>query len=309
MGKKFDLTSDIENPIPTIDDVVNTSFDVIPPKTTDYGLTEEEEKDPNKITVSITDPSPVVVLFGAGSSGKTMTLVRLTRYLLRNGYQVEPDRVFRPSNSQRYQERCDTFINNVNSDFAPGATGTLNFMLIKVMNKYGEPICQILEAPGEHYFNAKFPKEMFPVYINNICTIDNPKTWVFIVEKDWETPKVRADYAQKIIDMESQIEGKDKIIFTCHKADKHRSLISGGVPNVPQFFKEIKNQYAGIFDKYRNRNPITGMFRKYNFDFVVFSSGLFNKTTDGGETYIPSNNKYPAVLWKAILKSVKGSWF
>jgi GTPase SAR1 family protein len=304
--KEFDLTAGIGDSIPTSND---TNTPSTPHTTVDYALTEEEEKDPNKITVSITDPSPVIVLFGAGASGKTMTLVRLTRYLLANGYQVEPDRVFRPSNSKRYQERCDTFINSVNSDFAPGATGTLNFMLIKVMNKYGEPICQILEAPGEHYFNAKYPNEMFPVYINNICTINNPKTWVFIVEKDWETPQVRANYAKKIIDMESLIEGGDKIIFTCHKADKHKSLISGGNPNVAQFFKEIKNQYSGIFNKYENKNPITRLWRKYNFKFVVFSSGLFNKTTDGGETYTPSNDKYPAWLWKSIQKTVKGGWF
>ncbi|MDR0894444.1 MAG: hypothetical protein LBN06_03980 [Prevotellaceae bacterium] len=278
--------------------------------TRDYGLTEEEENDVNAITVSITDPSPVVVLFGAGESGKTMTLVRLTRYLLKNGYQVEPDRIFRPSNSKRYQERCDTFINSVNSDSAPGRTNKLNFMLIKVMNKHGEPICQILEAPGEHYFKADDPEQDFPPYIKRICNINNPKTWVFIVEKDWETPATRANYTNRILAMEGLIESEDKIIFTCHKADKHKSLFSGGVPNTTQFFREIENQYAGIFRKYQNQNPITSLFYKYKFDFLVFSAGSFNKKTEqDGETYTPGKDKYPEKLWSTILKNVKGSWF
>ena len=67
------------------------------------GLTMDEEKDPNRIQVVISDPAPVIILFGARASGKTMTLVRLTRWLKANGYQVEPERNFRPSNSEFYR--------------------------------------------------------------------------------------------------------------------------------------------------------------------------------------------------------------
>ncbi|MDH6303905.1 hypothetical protein M2459_000237 [Parabacteroides sp. PF5-5] len=273
------------------------------------GLTVEEERDPNKINVVISDPAPVIILFGAGSSGKTMTLIRLTRWLRKNGYKVEPDRSFRPSNSGHYKEMCDTFDEAVNSDYSAGATSILNFMLIKVMNKYGEPICQILEAPGEHYFSRQFPNEPFPRYINTICTIDNPKTWMFIVESNWEDLQDRLNYANKIIKMQSQIEPKDRVIFTCHKADMHPALFDAGRPNKEQFFKNIKNQYQGIFSKYMNQNPITKLWRKYNFDFVIFSAGLFNDTADGsGQSYTPSNDRYPAELWKAIIKTVKGGW-
>ena len=59
------------------------------------GLTASEINDPNSIKVTIADPkTPIVVLYGPPSCGKTMTLVRLTRYLNSKGYSVVPDRIF-----------------------------------------------------------------------------------------------------------------------------------------------------------------------------------------------------------------------
>jgi hypothetical protein len=274
------------------------------------GLTEEEEKDPNRIQVAITDPAPVIILFGARTSGKTMTLIRLTRYLRQNGFKVEPDRIFRPSSSTHYQRMCDEFDATIGgNDIANEGTSTISFMLVKVMNANGEPICQILEAPGEHYFDADYPDRPFPNYINEICSINNLKTWVFIVEKDWKDSGTRNKYAQKIIKLNSIIDSKDKIIFTCHKVDKHPALFNNGQPNVKQFFKEIKNQYPGIFENYQNLNPITRFFRTYRFDFVPFSAGIFNQTNDGGQTFNQGKDRYPASLWAAIQKSVRGGWF
>ena len=313
MAKKFDLTPDsvsenqandgkiIEPPVPPVTSSLDSNSVV---------KEQKEEDDPNKINVVISDPSPVIILFGARSSGKTMTLIRLTRWLKKQGYKVEPDRNFRPSNSARYKEMCDTFDKVVNRDYAAHQTNVVSFMLVKVMNKYGEPICQILEAPGEHYFDKdRLNLNLdFPRYINAICTIDNPKTWMFIVERNWENAQDRLNYANTIIKMQSQIESKDRVIFTCHKADLHPALFSAGQPNKEQFFKDIKNQYQGIFSKYMNQNPITKLWKKYNFDFVVFSAGLFNDTRDHGQSYTQSNDRYPAELWKSIMKTVKGSW-
>jgi hypothetical protein len=307
MAKTFDLTPDTANENRVDSSNATPSTATVTPSS-GSNLTVEEEQDPNNIKVIISDPSPVIILFGAAASGKTMTLIRLTRWLKKNGYKVEPDRTFRPSNSSRYKEMCDTFDEVVNRDYAVGSTGILNFMLIKVMNRHGEPICQILEAPGEHYFDHQFPIRPFPYYINTICTINNPKTWMFIVELDWKDFQDRLNYADKIIKMQSQIEPNDRIIFTCHKADRHPALISAGQPNREQFFKNIKNQYQGIFSKYMNQNPITKLWRKYNFDFVIFSAGLFNETNDGAQAYTQSNDRYPAELWQSILKTVKGGW-
>lgn len=274
----------------------------------DYGLTDSEIADVDSIRVTISDPSPIVILFGAKTSGKTMTLVRLTRYLRDKGYTVEPDRVFRSANAAKYQEMCDQFDNTIYNDNAADGTNIIGFMLVTVRDKNGRLVCQILEAPGEHYFDEQNSTLNFPWYINQIRTIKNKRVWMFIVESNWKDQNTRSKYANKIVAMQSQIKSTDKIIFTCHKADKMSALFKKGRPLVKQFFNTIKNQYTGIFDKYRNDTPILSFFKPWNFEFVVFSSGIFNQRSDGGQSYTPSEDYYPAKLWEAILKSVNGGW-
>ena len=280
---------------------------------TTYGLTTEEILDVNAIKVTISDPSPIVILFGAKTSGKTMTLVRLTRYLRAQGYRVEPDRVFRSANSGVYQEMCDKFDETITNDKAAGGTSVIGFMLVTVRDKNGRPICQILEAPGEHYFDDKERNKPFPRYIHEILAMSNRRTWVFIVERNWQpgvdSESIRKAYAEKIISMQDLIPSSDKIIFTCHKADLSRDLFRSGKPIVKQVYNDIKNQYPGIFARYTNHNPITSLWKPYKFDFVTFSSGIFNKLQDGGQSYTPSQDFYPAGLWEKIKKAVMGSWF
>lgn len=258
-------------------------------------------------TVVIADPSPVVILFGSGNSGKTMTLIRLTRYLIKQGYKVTPERTFRDARDPHYRKMCDNFTSLVNSNKAPGRNQVIDFMLVKIMDKSGRPICQLLEAPGEHYFDPKAPRRPFPTYIDIISQSNNRRTWLFIVEKDWENQEDRNNFAHKITELQQQyVLTSDKVIFTCHKADKHGQYISGGEYNESLFFKDIKNQYPNIFSRYENSNPITRFWRKYNFDFVVFSAGVFPDDGEGGKKYVPSKDHNPAKLWKAILKTVRG---
>jgi GTPase SAR1 family protein len=304
--KKID-SSEIINPISNL--ITNsTSPNLIPQPESD-----EIKLDPNEIEVTISDSSPIIVLFGARTSGKTMTLIRLTRYLQSLNYQVKPDPIFRSGFDPHYEQLCNDFAKTVNSNsFSEEGTAVISFMLVKII-KNGVPVCQILEAPGEHYFDADDPNKPFPPYIQAIKSKSNLKTWVFIVEQDWKKDQgVRNLYAEKIKRAEGELLNKrDKIIFTCHKADQFPELIPFGQPNVKQFFKNIKGQYPGIFDKYKNKNPITSLFREFNFDFAVFSAGTFAKRPNrGGQTFTSGDDRYPAILWKVILKAIKGGfWF
>ena len=149
---------------------------------------------------------------------------------------------------------------------------------------------------------------MFPSYIDVICHSNNPKTWLFIVERNWSEHSNRLNYADKIMKMQAKISPKDRVIFTCHKADLHPALFDATIPNKKQFFKDIKNQYPGIFSKYENKNPLTKFGKPYNFKFVVFSAGTFNELSDDKVRYNESNDKYPAELWSAILETVRGGW-
>lgn len=88
-----------------------------------HGLNAREMNDPNSIRVTISDDkSPLVILFGPPACGKTMTLVRLTRFLQAEGYIVSPIRTFRPTQDTNYANICDQFNDTMNSDNAASST-------------------------------------------------------------------------------------------------------------------------------------------------------------------------------------------
>lgn len=154
-----------------------TSTTANDPPASSSGMTMEEVSDPNKITVTIADDeTPIVVLFGPKSCGKTMTLVRLTRYLKANGYTVEPVKSFRPAHDRNYKDMCDNYDTMVNSEDAAESTSKINFMLVRVLNG-AKPLCQILEGPGEYYFDSKSPNANFPKFVNAIINSSNRKIW------------------------------------------------------------------------------------------------------------------------------------
>lgn len=260
----------------------------------------------NDTTVTVTDPSPIVILFGARTSGKTMTLVRLTRFLETHGYQVKPDPLFRSSQDAGYKDMCEKFIKNSRTKYAAESTAITRFMLIKVLDKTGRPICQLLEAPGEHYFDPDEPKKPFNTYINYILSLPNRRTWMFIVEQDWKDQEIRDAYVTRLKNMPPKIK-RDKIIFTCHKVDKNPELtLSNGMPNTPQIFKNLKSQYPGMFEHFKNTRPIIRLFKKWNFAFVPFSAGYFTIDDLDRQVYTAGEDMYPRMLWKTILKTVKG---
>lgn len=129
-GTKSSATAKPENNIGNnaIDTTPTTGIDVVQNEITDnadtttagiHGLTAAEMNDPNSIVVTIADQStPIVILFGPPSCGKTMTLVRLTRYLKSKGYTVVPDRTFRPTEDTNYTQLCDNFDQMINSSNA-----------------------------------------------------------------------------------------------------------------------------------------------------------------------------------------------
>lgn len=290
--------------IPEMDEKKNlTQEEVIP-------LTSTEVKrvsNPDSIHVEISSKKlPVVLLFGPRSGGKTMVLVRLARYLKKNGYTVEPVRDFRPSDSDEYEAVCSEFRRNINSQTAAASTHNMNFMLIKV-SKDGRPICQFLEAPGEHYFDEKEPTRAFPPYIHALLNLNMPRIWIFFLEKDWKDLGVKRDYADKISSMMNLLSNKDRIVLLYPKADKYVDLYERGLPKINLFFNNIKEDYESIFNRLSKPSLFT-LFKdsSRDFEFVVFSSGVFSMRCDDGlQTFTESNDMYPAKLWNAILKSLR----
>ncbi len=307
--KQFDITDEPLNDNGYQQEQPVSKTEPVQKKETLSSLTTEEIEDTNSITVEISNPIPIIVLFGAKRSGKTMTLIRLSRYLKDEGYTVEPVRDFRPANSGAYKKLCDEFENNIYQDVAADSTDNLSFMLVKV-SKNGKDICQILEAPGEHYFDAdnELP---FPTYIHTIINNSLPKTWVVFVEKNWENGQVRGRYSNKVASMFNLMSSKDKVILLCHKADKHLAYFNRNQPRTDLFSKDIKNQYPAIFGRAGGQGFFSSLSNTFtqSYEFVVFSAGTFTTREGGGQTYIASNEVYPKRLWEKILKTVKGSWF
>lgn len=278
------------------------------------GLSKDEYNDPNQIRVTIADgKAPLIILFGPPACGKTMTLVRLARYLNKQGYKISPIRTFRPNDDQNYVEICkpENFSRIINSPDAANSTANISFMLVEVV-KDGKRLCQILESPGEYLFNPNKPTEPFPSYVNTIIHSNNRKLWAIMVEPDWRNEEDRINYVSRINELSTMMDVKDKTLFIFNKIDKTNFTRKKGVINIPQARIETNNLYPGIFEMFKNQNPITRLWKDYLCGFVPFQTGTYTPTSkqdSKGNTvwnYQEGADYYPQILWNEIRKSITG---
>ena len=270
------------------------------------GLSSEEQNDPNSITVTVSDPNtPIVILYGPPSCGKTMTLVRMTRYLQSQGYTVVPEKTFRPTYDENYKQLCDNFDQMINSNNAATSTTNISFMLVKVL-KNGKPICQLLEAPGEYYFKPDDPNRPYPAYVQKIINSQNRKIWAIMIEPDWSDSVPRANYVTRITKLKAQMAPRDKVIFVYNKIDLTPFVYGVGNVNTNEAIRNVQNLYPNIFVPFENKNPLTKFFTKYNCEFVPFMTGSYSVTMSGGLTYTEGHYVYAQKFWQAMLKLING---
>lgn len=269
------------------------------------GLSTQEMNDPNNICVTVSDPNaPLVILFGPPACGKTMTLVRLTRFLQTGGYTVSPIRTFRPASDTNYAEICNRFDEMMNSTHAADSTNRISFMLVEVI-KNGRRLCQILEAPGEYYFNPQKPNAPFPNYVNTIIASSNRKVWTIMIEPDWKDVTDRKNYVSKITHLKQSMRSKDSTIFVFNKVDLTNFVRGVGEINKSAAINEVKNLYPNIFVPFINVNPLTKWFKEYNCDFVPFQTGYYTEALNG-LTYQEGPREYCIKLWNAIMNKIRG---
>lgn len=265
-----------------------------------------ELNDPNSINVSITNTTvPLVILFGPPSCGKTMTLVRLTRYLSRKGFDVQPKKNFRPAYDENYKQLCNGFNSLINSNDAAESTNRINFMLIEVL-KGGKSICQLLESPGEFYFDKNNPNAPFPNFLNTIFSKDNRKIVAMMLEPDWLEDADRKNYVRKILDMKRKMRSRDRSIIVFNKIDKTPFVIAPGRINRRSALKEVRDLYPDLIESFKNLNPITSLWKPYEVDFVPFQTGDYSMTSSGRTTFQEGPDEYPRMLWEKILKGITG---
>lgn len=293
---------------PIEEQVIQNSQSTSKPQTSTHsvlGLSAAEMNDPNSIRVTVSDPSaPLVILFGPPACGKTMTLVRMTRFLQSEGYIVAPIRTFRPTSDTNYAEICENFDQTMNSDNAAESTDRISFMLVEVI-KNGRRLCQILEAPGEYYFNPQNPNAAFPNYVNTIISSSNRKIWAIMVEPAWMDHTDRMNYVTKITRLKQNMRSKDCVIFVFNKIDRTNFVRRVGEINKSEAIKEVKNLYPNIFVPFMNQNPITKWIKEYNCEFVPFQTGYYTSALNG-YTYQEGPREYCVKLWNTIMDNIRG---
>lgn len=254
--------------------------------------------------------APIIMLFGPPTSGKSMTLVRLARYLRKQGYTVKADPTFKSDNT--YKARCDQFHKNLNTTEALQGNALNEFLMVKVIN-HGTTVCQILEAPGEHYFNPKKPDEVsarnFRPYLTEIIrNLPNRKIWVFITEAEWNVhASVKDSYVARIRGCKHQLlKPTDRVVMLYNKVDQKEELFEDGHLHVSSAENAMKDEYEGLAAVFKNTNPVTSLWRRFNYRFVPFCTGYYTKQVGGKYKYNESEEHYPRLLWTGLMECIKG---
>lgn len=261
----------------------------------------------NSIQITIADKeTPLILLAGPPACGKTMTLIRLARYLTQKGYSLRPVRTLRPASDVAYQKLCDNFSEMVNNPVAARATDLISFLLVCVM-KNGKVLCQILEAPGEHYYDPNNPQSPFPTYLNQIFNDNMRKIWTILLETEWMGQRERDGYVQRVQTFKQYQGPRDKVLFLFNKIDKTGYVTGRGRVNVESARKEVENNYPGIFESFRNPSPLSFFGSRYDCEFLPFHTGTYTQDDrDGTLYYQPGPDDYPAQLWEKLYKFIRG---
>lgn len=247
--------------------------------------------------------APLVVLFGPIASGKTMSLIRLSCYLMKKGYTVRPIESFKDPTDQYYKKVCDEFYERCFGDFASSATAVSDMLLVGVLDKHGKMVCQLLDAPGSLFFDNNEFEDDFPTYLHSIIGIPNKRVWCFYVEQGWDY-ETRKKYLVRVDRLVRMTSPKDKFIFVFNKVDETDFEKKVGMVSKTTLLNEIQNGDPFVLNNFRKSSLISWL-RLYKCQFVPFSSGVFSKTDlEKKVHYFTGPEKYPQGFWKALRKCI-----
>lgn len=265
-------------------------------------------------TIKIGDrQAPVIILFGAPASGKSMTLVRLARYL-RNvkGLTVAADRTFKSGDF--YVELCNQFETHLNTRTALPSTKDDEFLMVKIYEN-GRLIAHILEAPGEHFFKPLPPNEMYipgqinmrPYLTKIIDKIPNRRIWAFLLQAQWGLDVKNYDaFVDTIRTCKDRfIQPTDRTILLYNQVDVLNHLFKNAKIMPKQAEMAMRGEYSGIDGIFRNTNPITSLWKDFTYSFVPFSTGTYSMEK-GEKVYTESKDYFPEMLWETLKKCIKG---
>lgn len=265
-------------------------------------------------TIRIGDrQAPVIILFGTPASGKSMTLVRLARYLRKvKDLTVAADRTFKSGES--YVELCNQFERHLNTRTALPSTKDDEFLMVKIYEN-GRLVAHILEAPGEHFFKPLSPKEMHisgqinmrPYLTKIIDQIPNRRIWAFLLQAQWGFDGKNYDaFVDTIRTCKDRfIQPTDRTILLYNQVDVLNHLFKNARIMPKQAELAMRGEYSGIDGIFKNTNPITSLWKDFTYFFVPFSTGTYSMEK-GEKVYTESKDYFPEMLWETLKKCIKG---
>lgn len=254
---------------------------------------------------------PIVVFVGPPSSGKSMILVRLAKFLRSQGYTVKTDSTF--LNTSQYQKDCMEFENCLTTTTA--LQGTVKFLLVNIF-KDGEEIAKLLEAPGEDFYTTDPAKirsgknNEIEAYLQAIMASRNIKSYVMLLDLDSDTSfrrngNHRESYERRILEhfYNNINKNRDKIILLYNKIDMTPFGDINGCNNFAGALRDAERYYPALFSSMKVTK--FGLFTMDNFSFKTFCTGMFAAQIDNMgkkyKTYNIADDKYPRELWKEII--------
>lgn len=255
--------------------------------------------------VSITDTmTPIAILVGAPAVGKTMTLIRLSRYLQEQAIQVRPIESFRSASDRTYKELCVKFLLQISSTETASGTSLSDFLLTEVTNSLGQRVLQIFDAPGE-IFSMTDSDSQYPPYFNKLITAPNKRIWIVVIELNWRNIEDRLRFVEQITRLRCHMHPSDRVVILVNKIDQTMLVYDRDTVDHDRLIFEIRNCYPGLLSRFANQNPVSKLFRKYNCDILAFQTGTYFSSPNGELIYTPSASPYPCRLWNILRRNTK----
>jgi len=252
---------------------------------------------------------PIVIPFGPTNTGKTITLLRLTRYIMNQyGLQIRVNRSFRTDND--YVRVCRLYEANVLHDSNLSLPAKNKSCLLLDVYKNSELYFQFLDSPGRDFFNPSDlmePRKNFKAYIQNIINGPNKKIYLFFFEENmFGNSKERITYAAKVGNLIKNINpSRDKVIILHSKIDQNPYLSNslGGKTNNNKNtlrYEIFSNpDYRFIYKSIKN-------YKIRDITYLPYSNGYFPVMNETQETkWILGDDIYPQIVFSAIESSLE----
>ncbi len=70
----------------------------------------------------------------------------------------------------------------------------------------------------------------------------------------------------------------------------------------------MKDEYEGLAAVFKNTNPVTSLWRRFNYRFVPFCTGYYTKQVGGKYKYNEERGTIPRLLCKVagLMECIKG---